>query len=678
MRQIWESRAGTIIVSSAAAIAAGAAITAGIATGVFSSPPPACYVSAPTDGSTVSGNSVTLTATCGASTNDVAFQLNGTAIASDGNAPFTSTWNSATVANGTYQLTVLSCDVNQTCIPSGAVSVTTNNNNVPPQNTVAPVASGSAVTGNQLSCTQGTWTGDTSSGFTYRWKDDNGNIASATSSTYTIGSGEVGLNVYCAVTATGTGGSTTATSNTLGPVVASPGPTTGNVWISASGNDTTCKRSSTQVSYTTALNASPTNVCTTLTKAYQVANLGDQVLVEGAPFTVTSQTFFTKTMTKTVTAGHCNYNYGASPVLDQCVTIEPASGQSLVFDCSTGGCTGSGSSPGYQIRVCVSGLAIENATITETDWTDTYGGTSVQSSNDALLVGQSDNTCGSTIAPHDDLFENITYGGRAEITGGVSNVYLVGGTAVSDKNLSWLFGGFGNNGTFPYVNSSGIIGVTFQGYNFISDNARHMECVHANGNVRNSFFANSRYEHCPVESLFFETLTSTADIIGNTIENNYFDSGNGGGPFKMDCANSGCTFSNNIVRFNSFSGGWSLECSATTGNVCNMNNNTFYGNLGIGCQAIFLSNGGTVSGTGFVDQGYNVQSVAKTNTCTANTSAYSATITYVSPGSPNYNLDLSGAQTATNFVPNSVTWPLPGANIYGAARSGANTNAGAD
>lgn len=89
-----------------------------------------------------------------------------------------------------------------------------------PVNTVAPVvtSSSSLMWDQTLTTTNGTWTGDTSSGFTYQWKDGSGNIAGATSSTYRIAHAEVGQSIHCTVTATGTGGSTTADSNTVGPI----------------------------------------------------------------------------------------------------------------------------------------------------------------------------------------------------------------------------------------------------------------------------------------------------------------------------------------------------------------------------------------------------------------------------------------------------------------------------
>ena len=80
MRQILQTRAGQVIVSTAAVIAAGTAITAGIVSSGFDPPPPACYVTAPTAGASLTG-AATLTAKCGTSTTEVEFLLDGNPVA---------------------------------------------------------------------------------------------------------------------------------------------------------------------------------------------------------------------------------------------------------------------------------------------------------------------------------------------------------------------------------------------------------------------------------------------------------------------------------------------------------------------------------------------------------------------------------------------------------------------
>src|SRR3569623_318085 len=80
----------------------------------------------------------------------------------------------------------------------GKASTPSNN---APVNTVAPVASGSATVGSVLSVTDGTWTGSPTITYTYQW-NNGADIVGATSNTYTVVSGDSGLNILCKVTAT--------------------------------------------------------------------------------------------------------------------------------------------------------------------------------------------------------------------------------------------------------------------------------------------------------------------------------------------------------------------------------------------------------------------------------------------------------------------------------------------
>ncbi len=103
------------------------------------------------------------------------------------------------------------------------VELTALQTSTPPVNTVAPAVTGNKWVGQVLSCTTGTWTNATS--YAYQWKDAGGNIAAATSSTYTVGSGEVAATIHCTVTATGGGGSVTHDSNSVGTIGAHYVPT---------------------------------------------------------------------------------------------------------------------------------------------------------------------------------------------------------------------------------------------------------------------------------------------------------------------------------------------------------------------------------------------------------------------------------------------------------------------
>jgi hypothetical protein len=84
-----------------------------------------------------------------------------------------------------------------------------------PSNSVAPVISGTAQEGQTLTCSTGTWSGSPT--YTYQWKRNGSNIGSATNSTYTLVTADVGQSIKCTITATNFIGSATADSNTVTP-----------------------------------------------------------------------------------------------------------------------------------------------------------------------------------------------------------------------------------------------------------------------------------------------------------------------------------------------------------------------------------------------------------------------------------------------------------------------------
>jgi hypothetical protein len=94
-----------------------------------------------------------------------------------------------------------------------------------PTNTAAPVIEGTALQGETLSATTGSWTGSPSS-FSYQWEDCNeaglncSNVTGATSSERTLAASDVGHTVRVAVSALNSAGSTTASSAQSTPVTA--------------------------------------------------------------------------------------------------------------------------------------------------------------------------------------------------------------------------------------------------------------------------------------------------------------------------------------------------------------------------------------------------------------------------------------------------------------------------
>ena len=102
--------------------------------------------------------------------------------------------------------------VSQLVSASGATDIDGGNT---PSNSVAPAITGTAQEGQTLTCSTGTWSGSPT--YTYQWKRNGSNIGSATNSTYTLVTADVGTSVKCMVTATNFIGSSTADSNTVTP-----------------------------------------------------------------------------------------------------------------------------------------------------------------------------------------------------------------------------------------------------------------------------------------------------------------------------------------------------------------------------------------------------------------------------------------------------------------------------
>lgn len=84
-----------------------------------------------------------------------------------------------------------------------------------PENTVAPVLSGTPEVGETLSVSNGTFIGTAPITYTYQWKRDGVDIVGATSSTYLLDALDEGTEVSAEVTATNALGSDSALSNAL-------------------------------------------------------------------------------------------------------------------------------------------------------------------------------------------------------------------------------------------------------------------------------------------------------------------------------------------------------------------------------------------------------------------------------------------------------------------------------
>ena len=85
---------------------------------------------------------------------------------------------------------------------------------VAPTNTTAPVVSGTASIGNNLTTTNGVWTGSPTN-YTYQWTRGGAAIAGATAGVYALIGADSGTSVGCQVTAENGAGSATTPSNAL-------------------------------------------------------------------------------------------------------------------------------------------------------------------------------------------------------------------------------------------------------------------------------------------------------------------------------------------------------------------------------------------------------------------------------------------------------------------------------
>jgi hypothetical protein len=120
-----------------------------VVTVVRDTTPPSVSLTAPTDGATLMG-SVTLSAdaTDDIGVSKVEFLLDGSLLATDTTAPYSSSWNTKSAANGSHTLSVRATDSSGNVATSATVSVTVDNDPIPPTVSIASPASGATVSGN--------------------------------------------------------------------------------------------------------------------------------------------------------------------------------------------------------------------------------------------------------------------------------------------------------------------------------------------------------------------------------------------------------------------------------------------------------------------------------------------------------------------------------------------------
>jgi uncharacterized protein DUF4082/Big-like domain-containing protein len=110
--------------------------------------PPTVSMTAPAQGATVSGTTVTVSATASdnVAVTSVQFKLDGANLgAADTTSPYSLTWDSTTVANGSHTLTAVASDAAGNTTTATAVTVTVDNDTTAPTVAVTAPAAGSTV-----------------------------------------------------------------------------------------------------------------------------------------------------------------------------------------------------------------------------------------------------------------------------------------------------------------------------------------------------------------------------------------------------------------------------------------------------------------------------------------------------------------------------------------------------
>ena len=118
-------------------------------------------LTAPADGSTVTGSSVAFTAstTGSAAIQSVQFQVDGNPVTAPvASSPYTTTWDSTTASNGPHVVTAVATDANGNIVTSSPISITVNNAPAPLPTTVSLTApsGGAIVSGSNVQMTAST------------------------------------------------------------------------------------------------------------------------------------------------------------------------------------------------------------------------------------------------------------------------------------------------------------------------------------------------------------------------------------------------------------------------------------------------------------------------------------------------------------------------------------------
>jgi hypothetical protein len=170
---------------------------------------PTVSLTAPSSDATVSGSTVTLTATASdnVAVGSVQFEVDGVAIGwAATTSPYTITWDSTGVTNGSHTLSAVAEDTSGNYATS---SITVAVDNAPPAvfDSLVPIVTSSQV-GQAVSYTPGIYTGIPTPTITHQWTLNGSPISDG----YILASGDIGKSLALAETATNVNGTVSASS----------------------------------------------------------------------------------------------------------------------------------------------------------------------------------------------------------------------------------------------------------------------------------------------------------------------------------------------------------------------------------------------------------------------------------------------------------------------------------
>jgi hypothetical protein len=365
-----------------------------------------------------------------------------------------------------------------------------------PSNTSAPVVSGSAVQGQTLSVSNGSWSTSPTS-YAYRWQDcDSAGanctaISGATYSSYTLQASDVGHTMRAVVTASNSAGSSTASSSATAIVAAPQAPTAGFTYspgAPVTGQSVSFDGSASSCSYAPC----------TYSWADDPPSGGSWALGSGQrisfTFSVVGTKYVTLTMTdaagRTATVEHdvvvTAASSGSAPTASSAPQITGTAQQGQTLSVSNGSWTGSPTSYAYQWQDCdSSGASCANIS-GATGSSYSLGAGDVGHTMRAMVTAS--NSSGSaTAGSAPTAMVASSSGGAASGAGGAapsnSALPVVSGSASQGSTLSTSNGSWNGSPTsFTYAwqdcdssggNCSNISGATAGSYTLVGADVGH-------------------------------------------------------------------------------------------------------------------------------------------------------------------------------------------------------------